>query len=76
MFDYSNYSFNSKYFDHSNKLVAGQMKDETPGAAIEEFLGLKKMHSFLVDDNSEHKKKTVCIKTLLKKVTVNIKIFC
>ena len=33
------------------------MKDETPGVAIEECVGLKpKMYSFLVDDNSEHKK--------------------
>ena len=32
------------------------MKDETGGAAIEEFVGLKpKMYSFLVD-NSEHEK--------------------
>ena len=33
------------------------MKDEIGGLAIEEFVGLKpKMYSFLVDDNSEHKK--------------------
>ena len=33
------------------------MKDETDGIAIEEFIGLKpKMYSYLVDDNSEHKK--------------------
>ena len=33
------------------------MKDETAGVAIEEFVGLKpKMYSYLVDDNSEHKK--------------------
>ena len=33
------------------------MKDETDGIAIEEFVGLKpKMYSYLVDDNSEHKK--------------------
>ena len=33
------------------------MKDETPDVAIEECVGLKpKMYSFLVDDNSEHKK--------------------
>ena len=36
------------------------MKDETAGAAIEEFVGLKpKVYSFLVDDNSEHKKAKV-----------------
>ena len=33
------------------------MKDEIGGLTIEEFVGLKpKMYSFLVDDNSEHKK--------------------
>ena len=33
------------------------MKNETGGVAIQEFVGLKpKMYSFLVDDNSEHKK--------------------
>ena len=33
------------------------MKDESCAVAIEEFVGLKpKMYSFLVDDNSEHRK--------------------
>ena len=33
------------------------MKYETDGVAIEEFAGLKsKMYSYLVNDNSEHKK--------------------
>ena len=33
------------------------MKDETASVAIEELVGLKpKMYSYLVDDNSEHKK--------------------
>ena len=56
MFGFSNYSAKSKYYDNSNKLVIGEMKDETGGVAIEEFVGLKpKMYSFLVD-NFEHKK--------------------
>ena len=29
MFDFSNYSTKSKYYDNSNKLVVGNMKDET-----------------------------------------------
>ena len=29
MFDFSSYSTKSKYYDHSNKLVVGKMKDET-----------------------------------------------
>ena len=57
MFDFSSYSTKSKYFDNSNKLVFGRMKDETVGVAIEGFVGLKpKMYSYLVDDKSEHKK--------------------
>ena len=56
MFDFSNYSIKSKYYDNSKKLVLGKMKDELGGVAIEEFVGLKpKMCSFLVDNN-EHKK--------------------
>ena len=38
MFGFSNYSAKSKYYDNSNKLVIGEMKDETGGVAIEEFL--------------------------------------
>ena len=57
MFDFSNCSTKSKYYNNSNKLVVGKMKDETAGVAIEEFVRLKpKMCSYLVDDNSEHKK--------------------
>ena len=57
MFNFSNYSTKSKYYDDSNKLVVGKMKDETSDVAIEEFVGLNaKMCLFLVDDNSEHKK--------------------
>ena len=58
MFDFSNYSTKSKYYDNSNKLVVGKMKDETAASvAIEEFVGLKpKIYSYLVNDNSEHKK--------------------
>ena len=57
MFDLSNYSTKSKYYDNSNKLVVGKMKDETAGVAIEDFVALKlKMSSYMVDDNIEHKK--------------------
>ena len=40
-FNFSNYSSKSKYFDDSNKLVIGKMKDKTGGAAHEEFVELK-----------------------------------
>ena len=57
MFDFSNYSSNSKYYDDSNGLVIDKMKDETGGAAIEEFVWFKvKMYSFFVPHNSKHKK--------------------
>ena len=57
MFDFSNYSAKSMYYDDSNRLVFGKKKDETGSVAIEEFFGLKpKMYSLLVDDSSEHKK--------------------
>ena len=35
IFNLSNYSAKSKYYDNSNKLVVGKMKDETGGVAIE-----------------------------------------
>ena len=57
MFHFGNYSTKSKYYDNSNKLVVGKMKDETSGVAIEEFVRLKpKMCSYLKDDDTEHKR--------------------
>ena len=56
MFGFSNYSNKSKYYEDSNNLAIGKIKDQTGDVAIEEFLGLKpKNYSFLVD-NKEHKK--------------------
>ena len=60
LFDFSNYSTKSKYYDNSSKLVIVKMKDETAGAVIDEFFELKpNMYSYLVDKNSEHKKQKV-----------------
>ena len=60
MFDFSNYSTKSKYYDDSNKLVIGKMKDKSGGVVIEEFVGLKpKMCSFLVDNDERKKAKGV-----------------
>ena len=57
MSDFNNYSAKSKYYNNSNKLVVGKMKDVITGVAMEEFVGSKpKMYSYLVDDNSEHEK--------------------
>ena len=52
MFDFSNYSTKSKYYDNSNKLVVGKTKDETAGVVIEE--SKPKVYSYLVDDNSDY----------------------
>ena len=54
MLDFINYSTKSKFYDNSNKLVVGKMKDEIAGVAIEYLFELKsKMYFYLVDDNSE-----------------------
>ena len=42
MFDFSSYSAKSKYYDDSNKLVDGKIKDESGGVTIKEFVGLLK----------------------------------
>ena len=41
MFNFSNYSKDSKFFDETNKKVIGKMKDEFGGVIITEFFGLK-----------------------------------
>ena len=72
MFDFSNYSIKSKYYDDSNKLVVSKMKDETADVAIEEFFGLKpKMYSILVDDSNEHKKAKGVNKNVVAKISHN-----
>ena len=46
LFDFSNYSKDSKNFDDANKKVIGKMKDEFAGVIVTEFVGLKsKMYS-------------------------------
>ena len=41
LFDFSNYSKDSKFYDDDNKKVIGKMKDEYGGVVIDEFVGLK-----------------------------------
>ena len=54
LFDFSNYSLNSKIFDLINKKVIGKMKDEFKGKIISEFVGLKsKMYSLISVDDKE-----------------------
>ena len=67
MFDFIDYSTKSKYYDNSNKLVIGKMKDETGGIRIEKVVGLKPgIYLFLLDNKSEHKKQNVWIKMLVQ----------
>ena len=76
MFDFSNYLSKSKFYDDSNKLVVGKIKDETAGVPIKETAGLMpKMYSFLVDDSSKHKKAKGMNKNVVANV-VNTKVSC
>ena len=46
MFDFTNYSKDSKFFDDTNKIFFGKMKDEYDGVIIHEFAELNsKMYS-------------------------------
>ena len=46
LFDFSNYSKDSKFYDGTNKKLVGKMKDVYGGVGIEEFIELKsKMYS-------------------------------
>ena len=61
MFDFRNYS--TKSYDDLSKVVADKMKDVTTGAGLEDLFELKpKLYSFLVDDDSEHRKQRMRIK--------------
>ena len=72
MFDFYNYSHASKYYDDSNKLVVGKMKDETTGVAIKEFSKLKpKTYFFFVDDSTEDKKAKVVNKNVVATIIHN-----
>ena len=54
LFDFSNYSKNSTYYDDTNKNVIGKMKDEYGGAIIDQFIGIKsKMYSIKKINGSE-----------------------
>ena len=47
IFDFRNYSINSKYYDDSSKLVVVKMKYERGGVAIKEFVWLISQDVFL-----------------------------
>ena len=54
MFDFSNYSKDSKFFDLTNEKGIGKMKDEFGGVIVHKFVGLKsKMYSMKKIDGKE-----------------------
>ena len=54
LFDFSNYSKNSTFYDDTNKKVIAKIKDEYGGAIIDQFIGLKsKMYSIRKINGSE-----------------------
>ena len=54
LFDFSNYSIDSKFYDDANKNVIGKMKDEYGGVIIDESVGLRsKVYSIKKIDGSE-----------------------
>ena len=54
MFDFSNYSKDSKLFDQTNRKVIGKMKDQSGGIVVTEFVGIKsKIYSMKKIDGKE-----------------------
>ena len=54
MYDFSNFSKDSKFYGSQNEMVVGKMKVVNKGISINKFVGLKsKMHSMLLDDDRE-----------------------
>ena len=54
LFDFSNFSKDSKFYDSQNEMVVGKLKDQYTGIPINKFVRLKsKMHSMVSDDDKE-----------------------
>ena len=54
LFDFRNFSKESKFYDSQNEMVIGKMKVVNKGILINKLVGLKsKMHSLLSDDGKE-----------------------
>ena len=67
LFDFSDYSLHSKFFDPVNEKVIGKMEDKFKGKIIREFVGLKsKMYSLITVDNEEAKKAKAVNKNVQK----------
>ena len=66
MFDFSNYSKDSKFYDESNNKVTGKMKDEMGGVIIDEFVLKLKMFAIKkIDGRETNTAKGVSIATAL-----------
>ena len=76
LFDFSNYSKDSTFYDDTNKKVLGKMKDEYGGAIIDQFIGLKsKMYAIKKINGSESSTtKRVNIATKFEDVLFNKKV--
>ena len=68
LFDFSNYSKDSTFFNETNKKVIGKMKDEFGGVIVDEFVRLKsKIYSMKkIDGKDYNTAKGVNIATELK----------
>ena len=54
LFDFSNFSKHSKFYDSQYKMVVGKIKVEHKRITIKKFVGLKsKIHSMFSDDGKE-----------------------
>ena len=54
LFDFSNFSKDSKFYGSQNEMVAGKIKVVNKGISVNKFVGLKsKVHSILSDDGKE-----------------------
>ena len=69
LFDFSDHSLDSEFFDPINKKVMGKMKDEFKGKIISEFVGLKsKMYLLVTVDDEEVKKAKGMNKNVVKNI--------
>ena len=57
MSDFINYSADSKYYNQSNALAVGKIKDEMEGVVIGEFVGSKPKLYSVIQRNFEDCKK-------------------
>ena len=67
MFDNSDYTESSPYFDKTNKKVIGKFKDEAAGVPVCEFVGLRsKMYSYIKDNQKGEKTAKGIKKNIIK----------